>query len=117
MVEAFKASGTPVACLCSSAKVYAEQALPVAKALKEAGAQKVLLAGNVKELGEAALFVRHDVTSEEGWEAACARAVEEYGGLDILVNNAGIEITSLLVDLDVHLVERHAPGGHPNSRR
>ncbi len=54
VVEAFKLSGTQVACLCSSAKVYAEQALPVAKALKEAGAQQVLLAGNIKELGESA---------------------------------------------------------------
>lgn len=54
IVAAFKAAGTPVACLCSSAKVYADQALPVAKALKEAGAKTVLLAGNLKELGESA---------------------------------------------------------------
>ena len=46
-------------------------------------------------------FLRHDVTSESDWEAACARAVEEFGALDILVNNAGmgdlatIEETSL----------------------
>lgn len=54
IVEAYKDAGTPVACLCSSAKVYAEQALPVAKALKEAGARAVYLAGNLKELGEQA---------------------------------------------------------------
>lgn len=52
IVEAYKASGTPVACLCSSAKVYAAQGLEVAKALKDAGATKVLLAGNIKELGD-----------------------------------------------------------------
>jgi NAD(P)-dependent dehydrogenase (short-subunit alcohol dehydrogenase family) len=51
--------------------------------------------------GGKAAFVEHDVTSETAWEAACARAVEEFGGLDILVNNAGmgdiapIEETSL----------------------
>ncbi|MGO4956570.1 methylmalonyl-CoA mutase small subunit [Luteococcus sp. Sow4_B9] len=54
IVAAFKTTGSPVACLCSSAKVYAEQALPVAKALKEAGAKTVLLAGNLKELGDSA---------------------------------------------------------------
>ncbi|MEL4505340.1 methylmalonyl-CoA mutase small subunit [Luteococcus sp. H138] len=54
IVEAFKQAATPVACLCSNAKVYAEQALPVAKALKEAGAKVVYLAGNLKELGEGA---------------------------------------------------------------
>ncbi|MDN5796091.1 MAG: SDR family oxidoreductase [Intrasporangium sp.] len=58
----------------------------------------------VKEIstaGGTAKFVRHDVTSEADWEAACAAAVEQLGGLDILVNNAGmgdlkaIEDTSL----------------------
>ena len=45
--------GAKVAVLCSSARVYAEQALPVAKALKEAGVSKVLLAGNIREVGDA----------------------------------------------------------------
>lgn len=54
IVEAYKKAGTTVACLCSSKAVYAEQALPVAKALKEAGAKVVYLAGNIKELGEGA---------------------------------------------------------------
>ena len=47
----------------------------------------------VKELnggGGKAAFFKHDVTSETEWEAACAAAVQEYGGLDILVNNAGM---------------------------
>ncbi|HEY7859347.1 MAG TPA: glucose 1-dehydrogenase [Candidatus Nanopelagicales bacterium] len=47
----------------------------------------------VKELSTAggrAAFFQHDVTSEAEWEAACTRAVEEFGGLDILVNNAGM---------------------------
>jgi NAD(P)-dependent dehydrogenase (short-subunit alcohol dehydrogenase family) len=58
----------------------------------------------VKEIADAggkAAFVRHDVTSESDWEAATAKAVEEFGSLDILVINAGmgdlktIEDTSL----------------------
>ena len=47
----------------------------------------------VREIGDAggrAAFFRHDVTSEADWEAATAKAVEEFGGLDILVNNAGM---------------------------
>ena len=40
--------------------------------------------------GGKAAFFKHDVTSETDWEAACAAAVEEFGGLDILVNNAGM---------------------------
>ena len=51
IVAAFKEANTNVAVLCSSAKVYPELAIPAAKALKEAGATKVLLAGNIKEVG------------------------------------------------------------------
>ncbi|MET9417828.1 methylmalonyl-CoA mutase small subunit [Streptomyces klenkii] len=48
--EAFARSGAAVACLCSSDKLYAEQAEAVAAALKSAGAQRVFLAG--KPAGE-----------------------------------------------------------------
>ncbi len=53
MIAAFKASGARLACLCSSDKVYAEQAVDAAKALTEAGAI-VHFAGRPGEL-EAAL--------------------------------------------------------------
>ena len=42
------------------------------------------------EDGHRAAFLRHDVTSQSEWEAACAKAVDDFGGLDILVNNAGM---------------------------
>ncbi|GAA4116464.1 glucose 1-dehydrogenase [Knoellia locipacati] len=42
------------------------------------------------DVGHRAAFQRHDVSSEADWEAATARALEEFGGLDILVNNAGM---------------------------
>ncbi|HEY2205110.1 MAG TPA: methylmalonyl-CoA mutase family protein [Pseudonocardia sp.] len=42
---AFRESGARIACVCGSDKTYAEQAEPVARALREAGAQQVLLAG------------------------------------------------------------------------
>ena len=44
-------SGATIAVLCSSAKLYAKQGLDVARALKDAGAQEVRLAGQLKELG------------------------------------------------------------------
>ncbi len=53
MLAAFKASGASLACLCSSDKVYAEQAADAAKALVAAGAT-VHLAGRPGEI-EAAL--------------------------------------------------------------
>ncbi|MEU7031265.1 glucose 1-dehydrogenase [Streptomyces sp. NPDC046275] len=44
-----------------------------------------------KELGEdRAVFVHLDVTREEDWAAAVARAEERFGRIDGLVNNAGI---------------------------
>ncbi len=42
------------------------------------------------ELGENALFVRHDVSREADWAAVLAQAEARFGPVDILVNNAGI---------------------------
>jgi NAD(P)-dependent dehydrogenase (short-subunit alcohol dehydrogenase family) len=52
------------------------------------GGEKTAL--QIRDAGGRAVFVRHDVSSEADWEAACARAAEEFGGLDVLVNNAGM---------------------------
>jgi NAD(P)-dependent dehydrogenase (short-subunit alcohol dehydrogenase family) len=46
-----------------------------------------------KSIGEAARFVKLDVTNEAEWQAAVAAAEHEFGKLDILVNNAGISGT------------------------
>ena len=42
---AFKTSGAPIACICSSDKVYAEHAAAAAEALQAAGARHIYLAG------------------------------------------------------------------------
>ncbi|MEU3466872.1 glucose 1-dehydrogenase [Streptomyces sp. NPDC006687] len=42
------------------------------------------------ELGAAARFLRHDVTSEADWRAALDHVLAEFGRFDGLVNNAGI---------------------------
>jgi methylmalonyl-CoA mutase len=54
LAVAYKASGAALACLCSSDKVYADQAAGAAKALKAAGAKHIYLAGRLGEQ-EAAL--------------------------------------------------------------
>jgi methylmalonyl-CoA mutase len=52
VVDEFQASGTNVVCLCSSDRVYADTAGWVAKALREAGAEFVWLAGRPGEREE-----------------------------------------------------------------
>lgn len=52
--------------------------------INEAGATKV-----AAELGENALAVKTDVTSQADIEALVQKTVSHFGGLDIVVNNAG----------------------------
>lgn len=40
--------------------------------------------------GGRALFVRHDVTSENGWQDAMAATLRAFGKLSVAVNNAGV---------------------------
>ena len=54
LAAAYKASAAALVCLCSSDKVYAENAGAAAKALQAAGAGHIYLAGRPGEL-EAAL--------------------------------------------------------------
>jgi 3alpha(or 20beta)-hydroxysteroid dehydrogenase len=58
------------------------------------------------ELGPAAAFVRHDVTSEGDW-ARAVEAAEKLGGLHGLVNNAGIFQPAPLMETDDALWQRH----------
>ncbi|WP_341361013.1 glucose 1-dehydrogenase [Georgenia sp. M64] len=44
------------------------------------------------ELGDAAVFVRLDVTDPDSWSAALTRAEEAFGPVTVLVNNAGIVV-------------------------
>lgn len=69
----------------------------VARMAAGAGARAVLLDVNAEagaamaaELGEAARFVRTDVTSGAEGEAAVAAALEAFGRIDVAVNCAGV---------------------------
>src|SRR6187549_3418211 len=47
------------------------------------------VAGEVAELGRAALAVVADVATADGVQAVFDRVIERFGRIDILVNNAG----------------------------
>ncbi len=50
------------------------------------------------ELGDKAVFIEHDVSSEEGWNTIVATAVDRFGGVDGLVNNAGIHHVTMIAE-------------------
>lgn len=49
IINAYRDSGAKLACLCSSDKIYCDEAIPVATALRDAGA-KLYLAGRPGEM-------------------------------------------------------------------
>ncbi|UTT42761.1 glucose 1-dehydrogenase [Exiguobacterium aurantiacum] len=51
------------------------------------------------ELGDAVVFLKHDVTKLEDWEDAVKIAEEKFGPITILVNNAGIALTHTIDEL------------------
>jgi 3(or 17)beta-hydroxysteroid dehydrogenase len=66
-----------------------------------------------KSIGDAARFMKLDVTSEPDWRALVAAAEHEFGKLDILVNNAGISGTSIsgfAGQLGVHMAYNASKG-------
>ncbi|MEV3856235.1 glucose 1-dehydrogenase [Streptomyces sp. NPDC050095] len=57
-------------------------------------------------IGDAARFLKLDVTDAEAWSAAVATATGEFGKLDTLVNNAAVYTTSPIADEDPARLER-----------
>jgi 3(or 17)beta-hydroxysteroid dehydrogenase len=43
-----------------------------------------------RQIGEAALFIKHDIASEAEWQQVIKTTQERFGGVDVLVNNAAI---------------------------
>jgi NAD(P)-dependent dehydrogenase (short-subunit alcohol dehydrogenase family) len=52
------------------------------------------LAGELRGEGLDVRFLHHDVSAEDGWAAATAAAMANWGRIDVLVNNAGIGSTT-----------------------
>ena len=73
----------------ATARLFAREGakVVVADINEEKGIQ---VAQEIKEIGDEAVYMRLDVTSEENWQSVMTKTVERYGKLNILVNNAGI---------------------------
>jgi NAD(P)-dependent dehydrogenase (short-subunit alcohol dehydrogenase family) len=56
-----------------------------------------LLAEDLTKKGATAVYLHHDVASEDEWIDVCANVDKQFSRLDILVNNAGISLGSLSI--------------------
>lgn len=57
--------------------------------LEDAGKE---IAEGIRREGGKAIFLRHDVTSEDSWKEVIEKTISKFGKLDVLVNNAGVQI-------------------------
>jgi 3(or 17)beta-hydroxysteroid dehydrogenase len=55
----------------------------------------------IKREGGEAIFVKHDVSSEQDWREVIEKTLSEYGKLNILVNNAGVLLHHTIEDLSL----------------
>ena len=51
-----------------------------------------------REIGDAAMFVRHDVSDEDHWTAVIAATEQRFGRIHGLVNNAGVLLMASVED-------------------
>lgn len=72
----------------------------------DAGAKVVLTDINsdkgevlAKELGDNALFIKHDVTDEQNWAQVIKKTEAQFGQVNVLVNNAGITMSKSILDI------------------
>jgi len=86
----------------------------VVRALTAAGASVAAFdidgdgaADAVAELGDAAISVSGDVTSETAVAAAFAAAVDQFGGVDIVISNAGIASSAPITETTLTEWERN----------
>lgn len=55
----------------------------------------------VDRIGPSARFVKLDVTSEDNWKEAIAKAVEAFGALHVLLNSAGIGLSKTVEEIEL----------------
>ncbi|MEK4628045.1 MAG: glucose 1-dehydrogenase [Solibacillus sp.] len=86
----------------SHAKLFVEQGAKVV--LTDLNEEK----GNAfaTELGENAIFVKQNVTSEEDWATVIAKAEETFGPVNVLVNNAGITMAKNMLEVTLEEYRR-----------
>lgn len=52
-----------------------------------------------EELGENAVFIKHDVTEQSGWKQVVETAESTFGPVNVLVNNAGISMSKTIFEM------------------
>jgi 3(or 17)beta-hydroxysteroid dehydrogenase len=58
------------------------------------------------QIGDNALFVRHDIASADDWQHVIQRCIEHFGRLDVLVNNAAILALGSIEDTSFELWQK-----------
>jgi 3(or 17)beta-hydroxysteroid dehydrogenase len=58
------------------------------------------------EIGEAALFVKHDIAEEDDWKRVMTATLERFGSVDVLVNNAAILAMANIEDTTLELWQK-----------
>jgi 3(or 17)beta-hydroxysteroid dehydrogenase len=51
-----------------------------------------------REIGDAATFVRHDISSDDDWKTVMVATRERFGRLDGIINNAGVLVMGSIED-------------------
>lgn len=59
------------------------------------------LVAEIRKMGGDAVFLEHDVTSEEAWISVIDAVRARYDQLDVLINNAGIGMTGLAHEMEL----------------
>jgi 3alpha(or 20beta)-hydroxysteroid dehydrogenase len=60
-----------------------------------------------EEIGETALFLKHDVSDEESWRVVVEAALRKFGKLNVLLNNAGYLRPRPLLEVTREDMDRH----------
>lgn len=84
----------------------AEGARVVIADIQEAGAQLAA------DLGDAALFVKHDVADQDSWERVVSQVLGRFGRVDILVNNAAMFKPKPLIETEPSELDAHYRVNH-----
>ncbi|MGH8382854.1 glucose 1-dehydrogenase [Pseudomonas sp.] len=58
------------------------------------------------EIGANALFIRHDIASEDDWQRVIKTTLEHFGRLDVLVNNAAILVPGTIEDTSLEVWQK-----------
>jgi Dehydrogenases with different specificities (related to short-chain alcohol dehydrogenases) len=59
-----------------------------------------------QELGDKAVFLKHDVSSEADWKSVLDRIAKDEKKLDVLINNAGVATTGLIGELSLEVYHK-----------